>query len=805
MSPSARGIPFLMDCNGTVVNTSEDFMLINKRSRLQRGNVTRWQLLLLVCTILADQEPVLAATTSQPDYCSNPPAAAKANPYRTEAWAGKFLYGGYSTLISSHIMGTRHRILINMLNRYDYTDARESEYQRRLRDFQNDYCSLTEVQTKAILAFARDNRSNSIFQEERSAIFDESQNRTFINSMTNHQGLKPVDNLIRDGEFTSSNFQYNTHRALYNQSYGIPQNSLAAMVNAYVAGIRSIEFDVLETKDNNNVIIHDLTTNRWTGHFNTPPEYVGLHTYQYFKNAQTDIDVLNPLRDTQSVQSTGVKGMLLTDDALHFMNNFMPEMTAYIDARNNSPVSLINLLKYRPGFKDQVVIKIYPFTLSGGFNSVVSEYAVRNRMSRENAAKDIEKIRPNILLAMGSAATQANESVSEGNNSDFTWNKFQSEGVSSYLPFSRQSNSEISRNRFNGQDIFNTSELIQIESMSYNLAKWAFDFSAATNVMVYQVNINPSLKDIVDKNHITEYNAMPKGDKMLSAAIDNFVSLYSRVKAGQQLVITLTLPGGGTKNLRAAIQNTVWGFSDRYPDYTFARNLTNGAINQATIRDFLYSMEGVVYEKNEYSAMKMRSTKAVFDKISEMQRQNLSPRYATTDLPTDLRIGAMGILGTLGLPDDVRYRVSALIKPRFLPENIPGYQRPIWTSRLYGDAAKGREKQFDADVASIIKYLNTEIPRNENAISAIETAKANPNVVITNRLALDHLAEKESVFAKDIPPDQLEHALNILRTDLTAAKTSLEASLTVFKSTYGIEFVWMAEQPYFPQPPESEN
>lgn len=758
-----------------------------------------WYSTLFVGGLILFPAIVLSATTMQPNYCAEPPAAAKANPYRTAMWDGHFLYGGYSTLISSHIMGTRHRILINLLNR---RDAGENEIFRRLRDFQNDYCSLTEVQTKAILAFAKDNRSNSVFQEERSAIFDDSQNRAFINAMTNHKELKPIDFLIQNGKYTSENFQFNTHRALYNQSYGIPQNSLAAIVNAYVVGIRSIEFDVLETKNNDNVVIHDLTTNRWTGQFNTPPVYVGFHTYPELE--QTNIDVLNPLGDRQSVQSTGVKNMLLTEYVFGFMHKYLPEMIAYIDARNSSPVSIIEILQRKPEYKNQVVIKVYPFTLSGGLNSVVSEFAKRKNLTESAAAQQIATIRPNVLLAMGSAATQANEMASVGNRSDFTWSVFQSDSVSRYLPFSREAAPENSSNRFNGQDIFNATELIQIESMSYNLAKWAFDFFSATNVMVFQVNINPSLKDIVRRNDTNEFNAMPKGDKMLSAAIDNFIALYSRVKSGQ-LRISLLLPNSSTQNLQDVVGNTVWGFSDRYPDYTFARNLTTGGINQNTIRDFLYSMEGVVYEKNEYSAMKMRSTKAVFDKIKEMNAQGLSARYATTDLPTDLRLGAMGILGTLGLPEDVRYRASALIKPRFLPEDIPGYQRPVWTSRLYGDAAKGREKQFDADVASIVKYLNTEIPRNENAIAAIEAAKANSNVVITNRHALDNLAEKEPVFARNIPTEQLDHALGILRTDLSAAKASLDAALTIFRTTYGTDFIWMAEQPYFPQPPEGIN
>jgi hypothetical protein len=737
-----------------------------------------------------------SALAEQPDYCITPPAAAQNNPYRTNSWGGKFLYGGYSTLFSSHVMGTKHRILIALLNN---RVASESEIARRLRDFQNDYCSLTETQAKEILAYAQANRSNSIFQEERSAIFDDSQNKAFINKMPSNKQLMPVDDMIQNGRYISDTFQYNTHRALANPSYGIPQNSLAAIVNAYVAGIRSVEFDVLETENANNVVIHDLTTNRLTGDFNSPPVYVDFNTYPNLE--ETNIDILNPLASSPSVQSTGVKNMLLTEVVLDFMHKYLPEMTAYIDARNNSPVSVIEIIKRKPELGYHVVTKVYPFTLNGGLNSLVKEYAKRKFMSETDAAREIATVKPNILLAMGSAATQANELASVGHYSNFTWRIFQSDNVVKNLPFSRKSDPTHSFNKFNNQPIFNEPELIQIEAMSYNLSKWAFDFFAATNVMVFQVNINPSLKNIVQTNNGAEFNAMPLGDKMLAAAIDNFITLYASIKGGQQPTITLSLPAGGSQNLQTPIANTVWGFSDRYPDYTFARQLTSGGINQDTIRDFLYSMEGTVYEKNDYSAKKMRSTKAVFDKIAEMEKQGLKARYATTDLPTDLRLGAMGILGTLGLPADLRYRAGALIKPHFLPEDIPTYQRPNWTNRLYGNAAKGREQQFDADVDSLVKYKNTEIPRYQNAITAIATAKADSNVVITNLFALNTLAVGQPVFAQDVSAAQLDHVLSILRTDLSDAQASLNLDLIHFKNTYGTDFIWEPEPPYFPEQP----
>ncbi|HBY9714985.1 TPA: hypothetical protein MJA52_001919 [Klebsiella aerogenes] len=757
---------------------------------------------LALCIFLAETNQADAFVT---DACTNPSPIVKQNPYRTTTWndngiqsgpSGKFLYGGYTTLISSHIMGQKHRQLIGVLNN---ASASDQELSRLITNFENDYCNQSELMTLNILNFAINDLTQSIFQEERSAITNDTQNKAFIDAMPGNASLKPVDNMIRNGKFQSDNFQYNTHRGLYNAAYGIPQNSLASIVNAYVAGIRSVEFDVLETTDNQNIVIHDLTTNNTTGAFNTPPEYVSMHRYEDIH--KRPMDILNPLGAMQAVETSNARNMLLSERFLYVMHKFLPGMTAYIDARNNAPVSAIHILKNNPEYKDSMVVKVYPFTLKGGVNSLVDVYKRYTQGNVTNAAQEIARIQPNVLLALGSAATQANEAASSGSYSTFDWSAFRSSSVLPKLPFSRANtsyNQKLTKP-------FTTHQLMTIESMTYNMSKWAFDFSAVTNVMVYQVNINPSLRYLIDRNNTAEIDRMPDGDRMLSATLDNFVTLFSQIKNNNLPAITLNLPNGGSKSLQSALEAIRWGFSDRYPDYTFARKKGDGSVDQGTIRDFLYSMEGTVYERNEYSPMKMRSTQAAMDKMVEMKSQGLIPGYATTDLPTDLRQGAMGLLGKNGLPSDIRFRSSALIKPHLLPDNIPSYVRPEWTNRLYGDAAQrvGIAK-FDSDVEGILKYKNDEIPRYQGAVDAIITAKISLNqtrVPITNQTVLSTIGATEPVLYAD-KHAELDHAENILQTDLTQAQEGLNVSLADFKRVYGIEFIWEPSQPYFPAPPQ---
>lgn len=711
------------------------------------------------------------------------PPACQDESLCTNVWEGKFKYGAFSSLIAAHILRMEFPHLLVKLNQpiisYD-------EIKRDVNTFSNRYNNLPEWKIREIIFFALGDRTNSIFNEERSVIKTESQNKEFIKRMKSHMELMPVDDLIIKDEFISKDFQFNTHRALYNNAYGIPQNSLAAILCAYVVGIRSIEFDVLETNEGNNyhinTVIHDLSTNRLSGVFNLPPIYVDKNIYSDIES--TNIDILNPLAKSQSVQTTGVQRLLKTVDVLDFAKNITPSVTLYIDARNNSPVSVIELLEDYPKYRDLFVLKVYPFTLNGGPYSVVSEFAERKSISKEDAIKRLKKINPHLLLALGSTAAQASERSFVAEYSDFRWPVFQDERK--YLPFSR--GSEASRNEFLGEKIFNDDELRLIESMTYKLFKWSMEFPSIGNVLVFQVTLVPSLRELVDtqskESSREEFNLMPQSEKINTAAIDNFIALYKRVVDGE-LNVKVELGTGQSTCLRDEISKTVFGFSDRYPDYSLANFDKESNIEQKSIRNFLYSMEGTVYTNDTYAMKKMRSTLAAMTKYEEMKANGLPIQYATTDIPTDFRAAMMDMMGTNDIPSDMQYRESAIIKPRFTPADIANYSPPDWTSRMYGDAYKIDPNTFDNDLSSIIGLIN-KIKNLYRILDSINMSN-DFRTILVNPESLQLLNQIEPVVARDLDQGIVNSVLYHLNSEISLARVDLDVQRGDFKRKYHVE------------------
>jgi hypothetical protein len=698
----------------------------------------------------------------------------------TNVWEGKFKYGAFSSLIAAHIMRMEFPHLLVKLNRpitgYD-------EIKRDVNTFIKRYNDLPEWKIREIMFFALGDRTNSIFNEERSVIKNERQNKEFIKRMKSNMGLMPVDDLIIKDEFISKDFQFNTHRALYNNAYGIPQNSLAAILCAYVVGIRSIEFDVLETNEDNNyhisTVIHDLSTNRLSGEFNLPPIYVGKKTYSQIES--TYIDILNPLAESQSVQRTGVLRLLRTVDVLEFAKNITPSVTLYIDARNNSPVSVIELLEGYPIFRDLFVLKVYPFTLNGGPYSVVAEFAKRKSISKEDAIKRLKKINPHLLLALGSTAAQASELSFVGGYSDFRWPVFQDERK--HLPFSREA--EVSKNEFLGNKIFNNDELRTIESMTYRLFKWSMEFPSIGNVLVFQVTLVPSLRELVDtqskESSREEFNLMPQDEKINTAAIDNFIALYKRVVDGG-LNVNVELGSGQSAYLRDEISKTAFGFSDRYPDYTLANFDKEGNIDQKSIRNFSYSMEGTVYTNDTYAMKKMRSTLAAMTKYDEMKADGLPIQYATTDIPTDFRAAMMGMNY---IPSDIQYREGAIIKSRFTPTDIANYSPPDWTSRMYGDAYKISPNTFDDDLLSILELIK-EINNLYGVLDSINISNEFRTIML-NPASLQRLNQTEPVVVSDLDQNFVHRVIDNLSSEVSKVRVDLDTQRIDFKNKYKVE------------------
>lgn len=606
---------------------------------------------------------------------------ALAGDYDTDKWTGKFRYGAFSTLISSHIMGTEFRDLISGLS---VPERNVDDLAPQIAAFQERYNSLTDDEIAEILRLAAADNTASIYEEERSIVSTIEQNDAFIQGMADHPELRPVDRLIQNDAFRADNFQFSAHRALYNNAYGIPQNSLAAIVNAYVVGIRNIEFDVLTTNDGVSVLIHDLVTNRLNGNYDSPGVFVERVDFDDLKD--TAVDVLIPFGDTPETEQTGTT-MIATARVLEFVHQLMPEMTLYLDARNDAPLAIIRMLSVNPRYRNNVVLKIYPFSLNGGRTHLVERYAdIYHGGDQQAAAREIADVNPHTLLALGHVEMEADGCATRTGTMDFDWATFQQ--YTNELPFSEKS--ILNFNVFHGNTVFTNKELAEIEWRTFLSFRWAMGLTGITNTLVFQMGALPSLKEIISVQNVEEYGLMSadadKKYKISAAVHDNFLALFNLVK-NRDLMAHVDVPGTGARDLSDVVQSIKFGISDRFPDFSIANRVDGpgDVVDSDGMLNFNYSMLGTANRNQGYQAEKVRSTAAIMARIAELEQiTDTEVIYATTDLATDLRMAFMGLLGTNDLPADLKYRASGIIKERY--ELDPAeFELPDWTTHLGED------------------------------------------------------------------------------------------------------------------------
>lgn len=703
---------------------------------------------------------------------------AFAGKYDTKTWGGKFRYGAYSTLISSHVMGTQFKDLIILLSQPlpENEEERENklkEIKAEIQKFNEVYKNLQDDDIDKIIEFASTDQTPSIYEEEQSVVSSINQNNVFKQGMIDRRDLKPVDNLIENDKFRKDNFQFNTHRALYNNAYGIPQNSLAGIANAYVSGIRSVEFDVLNTSDGVNIVIHDLVSNSLDGSYNDPPKFVEQLPFSEVQN--TNIDVINPLVSQPAVENTDVKHIMPTEQVLEVVCKLMPEMTLYADARNDAPVTLIRMLgmdKYK-NCRNNIVIKIYPFILNGGLTDLVERYAKLYYSGDQNAAlQEITTINPHVLLVVGNAESESNQDVLLTGVTGFTWEKFQEEAR--HFPFSRTA--EQSRNQFNGQRIFSDQELMDIEIQTFKLFRWTMGFAGNMNVLIFQESAIPSLVNILDNQNTPEYGKLG-AMKIKAAAHDNFAVLYRKVMAGNLNLQVANL------SLKDRIQNARFGLSDRYQDFTIAEREIGDVVKADTMKSFVYSMMGTAAESNGYAALKMRSTKAMVERVNEIEASTGTKTvYATTDLPVDLRLAFMGALGTEGLPVDVTYRPSSVIKENCNCDPV-NFQLPTWTTRTYGAAYNKHLQSFDKDYKEIQGYRNDRKKKIE-ALHALQQTMEH-NVPVLHK---DVFAYLNPLTRDQIGEQQYKIIVDKLNQEIQELNLSIEGKVNDFQTKYQVPF-----------------
>lgn len=666
--------------------------------------------------------------------------------YKTDAWGSKFMYGAYSTRVSSALLGTRYRDLIAGLSD---PRADPAVLATQVANVREAYRRLSEQEVRELLTV----RTPSIFEEARSVVPDDAANRAFMLEMRdprNQAAYEPVDHLLTPDGFRSAALQFSTHRGLYNQAFGIPQNTPASVINAYIAGIRNVEFDVLETSDNVNIVIHDIVTNRLDGSYSAPPKYV--KKWMLADLRATHEDILNPLGAAPATEKTGVNNLVTTERFLDVVNAATTErpgegsvMTLYADARNYAPVSLLRLFANRPELGRNVVTKIYPFEMGGGLTNLLQAYAERyTRGDTRAAAAEIARANPNVLLALGGAPSESTEEVllapSLGAGAvNFSWDDFRR--ISPSLPFSSSRGVADPSNVMRGQTVFTQDELAAIDAKTFLFTRWVMDFAAVSNVRVLQTILLPSLQTIIATGNQAEYAAMSAKDaadnRILSAVTDNFNEIYRMVMT-RRLQVTLHTPTGDV-NLADRWRGTKFGSSDRYPDYQL-RATASGPIS--VVASFYYGMPGTVGRKDResYSAYRMRSTEAITSQIAEMQRNNLPFSYLTTDLPEDLRAIYMG---TPGWPRDIVYKPGGLIKA-----GTPASDKaPKWATELWGDYR--RRPGFNDDLNAIEELVRQRdvLDRSITRLNAYNATYATVPGVLVDKGALAAIGDPRPYFA----------------------------------------------------------
>lgn len=712
------------------------------------------------------------------------PSSAYAE-YETDAWGDKFKYGAYSTLVSNDLLAREFRRLVPMLAD---PNADKETLRKMVAELHQRFLKLTEEEVVKIIERAERRESLTMFDPRRSAVESRAANEEFMRRMAKYKKeLEPVDSILESSNvngFASAAIQFNAHRGLYNEGLGIPQNSVAGVVSAYVAGLRSVEFDVLETKDYVSVIAHDTVTNRLNGAYDLPPVTISTRKYDEIKG--TSVDILNPLGGSSSTWRTSMR-MQTTQDFLEKVNATTSGMTVYVDARNFAPVSVVKLFAAQPILGANAVIKVYPFEMGAGTYSLVAAYAERYANSNEKmAVEDIAKARPNLLLALGGVITEVTEGVTLTNKlnigaKDFNWIYFKVK-VAPMLPYTSVSQD----NKFqtiDGKSIFSENELKSLEARTFLALRWMMDFSAVGNVRVQQVAMLPSLMGIVESKDVTEYDKMAeKGNfREMSALTDNLTTFYNLVML-DKVDVHLYTQNSDKFPLKTAWTPMAWGSSDRFPDFAFAKSSGTG-IDQNTLRDFVYGMPGTAGAKDDYYAKKMRNTTAILAKIEEMKKQRLPFQYLTTDLPTDLRAAQMGLFGE-GWPKEMLYRPNGIVIPSMTPNDIGKYNLPTWVTEVFGDARQIDRVQFAADLKAYNDLL-AEWKKKVAAVASLGAYEQSLNVLV-NAVALEAIGQKDHAYYDGGKDNKFDNAIITLGEKIGSDDTKLKEKAADFREKYGV-------------------
>ncbi|WP_299507798.1 glycerophosphodiester phosphodiesterase family protein [uncultured Roseobacter sp.] len=154
------------------------------------------------------------------------------------------------------------------------------------------------------------------------------------------------------------------HRGEFSNGLSIPENSIASLKEALGDGNHhAVEIDVLQTKDNQLVLSHDLATHRVTARDreNGPGNKLVSDL-----TANEIVGERIVIREVEGNHFTGryiATDQVITtlDTALEAAVSVDPDSTVFIDAKEDAGALAVAQLSHRPALRDRAIVKFYPY------------------------------------------------------------------------------------------------------------------------------------------------------------------------------------------------------------------------------------------------------------------------------------------------------------------------------------------------------------------------------------------------------------------------------------------------------------
>lgn len=154
------------------------------------------------------------------------------------------------------------------------------------------------------------------------------------------------------------------HRGLIDNHNGIPENSIAAIDNAFKHGYQSVEIDVAIASDEVPVLLHDFTAGRMTA----DPDNRLISQIPSTDLLKRNLVIRNPVNGDYVVTDQKVPSV---QQALEHILTQHPGKTVMLDCKETSADITVALLIDHPHLRSMTAVKLYGQAYTGGFDQLL--------------------------------------------------------------------------------------------------------------------------------------------------------------------------------------------------------------------------------------------------------------------------------------------------------------------------------------------------------------------------------------------------------------------------------------------------